>query len=334
MPEGHTIHRLADALRGAFGGDAVALTSPQGRFAAEADSLTGQVLIAAEAVGKHLFLGFGPAADDEPARYVHIHLGLYGSWTFAGDSTFSQVQAIGAPRKRVGERESTTGDARDAWQHLKPGPNVRLRMAGRHGLADLTGPNTCEVVDARGRHNILTRLGPDPLRVDADPARFVDAVLRSRTSIGVQLMNQQVIAGVGNIYRAETLFRVGLDPEIPGRELSRSVVTALWDDLVPLMRYGAHTGRIVTTEPDHRDIAPFLVERSRGSRQNGDEDAGVVPREKSFYVYHRQGFPCRVCGAIVLMREVAGRTLFWCGRCQKSRARRRAWPHDPSWMQG
>ncbi|GAA1488423.1 Fpg/Nei family DNA glycosylase [Brachybacterium sacelli] len=331
MPEGHTVHRLAAALERSFGGQRVRASSPQGRFS-DAAELDGLVLLGAEAVGKHLFLPLAPSADvaaDSPVvLHVHIHLGLYGSWTFAGDPGFADAHAIGAPRLRVGEQEEAVGAD---WRRLVPRPTVRLRLAGPSGLADLTGPATCEVLDAVGRQAVLDRLGPDPLRPDPDGAgrrRFAERVRRSRTTIGALLMNQQVIAGIGNIYRAEALFRARLDPQVPGTDLSAFLLEDLWEDLVALLAYGARTGRIVTTEPEHRDLEARILERSRGTRQNGDEDAGVVPREKSFYVYHRQTLPCRLCGTTVRSQDLAARTVFWCPRCQRVRSRRSNWTRE------
>lgn len=343
MPEGHTVHRLAAAFEQGFAGQRVRTSSPQGRFP-EAAAIDGHVLLAGEAVGKHLLLSFAPDEDVDPTssviRYVHVHLGLYGSWTFAGEPGFALGHAIGAPRVRVGEslrvgeRESTAvAPDPSAWRRLAPRETVRLRVQGPRGLADLTGPTACRLIDADERQALLERLGPDPLRGDADPRRFVDRVLRSRSPIGVQLMNQDVIAGVGNIYRAEALFRARLDPWVPGSDLSRGLVEGIWEDLVPLMEYGARTGRIVTVQPEHRHLEARIVERARATRQNGDEDPTVVPREESFYVYHRQTLPCRLCGTVVQEAEMAGRTVFWCPRCQSARSRRSPWARQnpPDW---
>src|SRR5690606_12543863 len=157
------------------------------------------------------------------------------------------------------------------------------------------------------------RLGPDPIRDDADAAAFVAAVGRSRVTIGQQLMDQAVVAGVGNIYRAEALFRAGVDPLRPGRDVPEAVVRAIWDDLVVLMRDGAEHGANVTTRPEHRTGEP--VGRRR-TRQNTDGNPDAVPADQAFYVYHRDGLPCRVCGTPVLVKELAGRNLFWCPTCQ------------------
>lgn len=356
MPEGHTVHRLASALTAGFGGRRVRTSSPQGRFPEAAD-IDGWVLAGAEAAGKQLLIAFTPEesvdVSDPVTRWVRVHLGLYGSWTFAGEQGFALAHAIGAPRVRIGERETRQGSASggagrtrgsagsagsgaadgydlhdaatDDWRRLVPRPTTRLRIAGPHGLADLTGPTACEILDADGRAAVLERLGPDPLREDADPRRFVERVRRSRTSIGVLLMNQEVIAGVGNIYRAEALFRARLDPFVPGKDLTEGMVRGIWDDLVPLMRYGARTGRIVTTEPEHREIEAVIQERTRATRQNGDDDPSVVPREQSFYVYHRQTLPCRLCRTAIRSTEIAGRTVYWCPRCQTRRSRRAGW---------
>lgn len=318
MPEGHTVHRLAEAMTAAFGGTRVRLSSPQGRFEAEAAQIDGWVLAQADAVGKHLFLGFAPDEDANPLRFIHIHLGLYGSWTFAGDSSFHAAKAIGAPRRALDEADGT-------WATIVPGINVRLRVMGSNGLADLTGPNQCRLVDDSEQAAVRARLGPDPLREDADPDLFIQRIRQSRQSIGQLLMDQKVVAGVGNIYRAELLFRARLDPYVPGQDLSEPLVRDLWRDLVPLMEYGRRTGRIVTTQPEHRHAHNEINERTVPVYQNGDDDPHAVPREQSFYVYHRQGFPCRVCNALIRDAQMAGRGLYWCPSCQRRRVRRAGW---------
>ncbi|PRZ07565.1 endonuclease-8 [Isoptericola sp. CG 20/1183] len=330
MPEGHTVHRLARLLRELFAGSPVRVTSPQGRFAAGASLLDGGTVVAAEAWGKQLFVGFapGPAGETaEPEHWLRVHLGLYGAWTFAGDASTDVVHAIGAPRRRIGERDSLPAPEPSAGEWTVPEPRgaVRVRLLGRHAVADLTGPTACEVLTPAEKAGVEARLGPDPIRTDGgrgslDAARdaFVERVRRSRVTVGQQLMDQAVVAGVGNIYRAEALFRAGVDPLVPGREVPAEVLGALWDDLVVLMRDGADTGRIVTTRPEHRSEHPGTGAPApqRRPRQNTDGDAGAVASEQAFYVYHRDGLPCRVCGAPVLLKELAGRNLFWCGVCE------------------
>jgi len=338
MPEGHTIHRLAAALNELYGGQNLHASSPQGRFADGASRLDGQVLLGGQAHGKHLFLPFGPRPDmlldDASVTWLRIHLGLYGSWTFDGDCEFTAPHAIGAPRRRVGERgehalkggggsalaglkggsvgvdpgEDTEGTGADSrgcpapedWEPPEPRGAVRLRLLGRHGVADLTGPAACELLDAEGVAAVRRRLGPDPLRPDADMEVFVAKARSRRKSIGELLMDQAVISGAGNIYRAETLFRVGVSPFRAGNRISEERLRAIWEDLRPLMEYGVATGFITTVDLD--DVPDPLPP--------DDLEAG------RWYVYHRAGRPCLRCGTPVAEREMAARRLFWCPSCQ------------------
>ncbi|WP_167147459.1 zinc finger domain-containing protein [Actinomyces sp. ZJ308] len=336
MPEGHTIHRLAAALDELYGGQSLRASSPQGRFADGASRLDGQVLLGSQAHGKHLFLPFGPRSDmpldDASVTWLRIHLGLYGSWTFDGDREFTAPHAIGAPRRRVGERgehalkggggsaltglnggtsdavgtegaddaSSRVGPDPEEWEPPEPRGVVRLRLQGRHGVADLTGPAACELLDAEGVAAVRRRLGPDPLRADADVEAFVTKARSRRKSIGELLMDQAVISGAGNIYRAETLFRVGVSPFRPGNRVSEERLRTIWEDLGPLMEYGVATGFITTVDLD--DVPDPLPPE--------DPEAG------RWYVYHRTGRPCLRCGTPVAEREVAARRLFWCPSCQ------------------
>ncbi len=363
MPEGHTVHRLARTFASLYAGQALRVTSPQERFADGAAVLSGRRLVASEAWGKQLFLGFAPAGVSDAGTtgvipgpdtlWLRTHLGLYGAWTFAGAPDAPEVaHAIGAPRRRIGERESVPippsdgSDAQvtpvtptsDTWEVPEPRGQVRVRLLGAHAVADLTGPTACEVITAEEKTAVEARLGPDPIRDDGDADTFVARVGRSRVTIGQQLMDQAVVAGVGNIYRAEALFRAGVDPLRPGRDVPGAVVRAIWDDLVVLMRDGADRGAIVTTRPEDREsrqagpldgvrtpgdtgplaeTGPRPPSDGRGrTRQNTDGSSGAVPSDQAFYVYHRDGLPCRVCGSPVLVKELAGRNLFWCGTCQ------------------
>jgi endonuclease-8 len=330
VPEGHTVHRLARTLTALFAGRRLAVSSPQGRFAAGAALLDGSVLVRAEAWGKQLFCGFAPAPGDGVQHWLRVHLGLYGAWTFAGEGD-DVVHAIGAPRRRIGERDSVprapdgaVPAASEAWEPPEPRGAVRVRLLADHAVADLTGPTACEVLTDVEKAAVEGRLGPDPIRPDGGHASlaaardaFVARVRRSRVTVGQQLMDQAVVAGVGNIYRAEVLFRAGLDPLRPGRDVPAAVLDAIWDDLVDLMRDGAATGRIVTTRPADRGAGHDVPDGGRRrTRQNTDDDAGAVPADEAFYVYHRDGLPCRVCGTPVLLKELAGRNLFWCPACQ------------------
>lgn len=264
MPEGHTLHRLAALHRRQYVGRPVAVSSPQGRFATSAELVDGRVLEAAEAHGKHLFHRYGPDL------VVHVHLGLYGKFS----STRLPTE--------------------------EPRGQVRMRMVGATHYADLRGATACEVLDDFEVDAIHARLGADPLRDDADPERAWTRISRSRAPLATLLMDQTVIAGVGNVYRAEALFRHGLDPQMQGRALARERWESLWADLVDMLRDGVRRGKIETLRPEHD---PRLVH-------------GVGPCARLAYVYKRTGEPCLVCGTPVAKAVHLARNLFWCPVCQ------------------
>lgn len=265
MPEGHTIHRLARRFARDLGGQQVRASSPQGRFTAGAALLDGATLRRTDAHGKHLWLGFDAGGVE---RWLHVHLGLYGKWTF-GD--------VPAPEPRGA---------------------LRLRLVGDGIWADLRGATASELQGPEQKDAVHARLGPDPLRRDGRPEAFVRRMSRSRAPVAGLLMQQQVVAGIGNVYRAEVLYRARLDPYRSGRSLDEPDVVALWTDLSSLLRDGVRRGRIVTTLP---------ADRSR---------RGAVRTVDAHYVYRRTGLPCRVCGTAVLTAPLEGRNLFWCPACQ------------------
>lgn len=272
MPEGHVIHRLADGLTDLFGGHSVEVSSPQGRFADEAALLNGSVLNGAEAVGKHLFLDFGPD------RLVHIHLGLIGKfWLIEGEPT------------------------------SPAGPEtLRLRIAHGDHSAELRGPQWCRLVTDSTREQVVAASGDDPIRPESTGAKAWAKISRSARPIGSLLMDQSVTAGVGNIYRAEVLFRHRINPFTPGKQVSRRKWNAVWADLVVLMRAGVSEGRIDTVADDH---LPEVTGRDPRVDRHGGE----------VYVYRRAGDPCLVCGQPVRWKLFEGRNLFWCSRCQRKR---------------
>lgn len=287
MPEGHTLHRLADEYRRRFAGHPTRSSSPQGRFAAEAATLDGRVMTGAEAYGKHLFCHFAPdtAAPSGAAPTitaadltVHVHLGLLG---------------------KVAASEGEPPEPRGAlrWRLSTDPPDLG-------GTADLRGPTDCRLMSPLEIDTLLDRLGPDPLRDDADPDRAWARISRSRAPVAGLLMDQQIAAGVGNIYRAELLYRHRIDPMMLGRQLRASEWRAMWDDLVVLMHDGVRTGRIDTVRPEHEPEA-------MGREPRADRHGGEV------YVYRRAGQHCLVCTSTVRMTEFAGRNLFWCPGCQR-----------------
>lgn len=265
MPEGHTIHRLARDLARDLRGVPVHATSPQGRFADRAARLDGAVLRRAEAYGKQLFLDF---ADGE---ILSVHLGLIGKFR----------------RHPVGR---------------EPSPQTRLRLEpeGAGHAWDLTGPMVCDLVDPEARARTAAAIGPDPLRRDGDAAEFVRRCRRTRAAIGAVLLDQRVIAGIGNVYRAELCFLRGVDPRRTAAALDDDALLGLWDEAGAQLRNGVRINRIVTRVPD----------------ELGRTVLSHIPAGERLYVYKRGGEPCHRCGTPITPTELAGRTIWFCGSCQ------------------
>lgn len=263
MPEGHTIRRIALDHSSLFGGDVLAVSSPQGKFVSGAQLLDGGAIERIDTHGKHLFYIF------PGERILHIHLGLIGKFTL-GEGP-APVPAVGA---------------------------VRLRMEGSNGYVDLRGATVVEVISPEKVQTILARLGADPLNRRTRWVEPFAKISKSSRTIGQLLMEQDVIAGVGNVYRAEVLFRAGLSPFVRGKDLKDEVFEAIWKDLQSLMREGVKANRIVTTKAS-------------------DRDGRLGPnRENWHYVYRRAGEACRVCGTQIRTELMVGRNLFWCPTCQ------------------
>lgn len=291
MPEGHSIHRLARQLTDVFAQQQLAVSSPQGRFAEGAALVNGQRLIRSFAHGKHLFAEF---SND---LYLNVHLGIYGAFTFGGDEQFTGASSIGAPRK-IGEQEDHAQEL--SAEPPAPRPTTRARLVSQHGWADLVGPTICRVLTVDEVARVRSQLGPDPLNPDADPEAFYARARKTSRPIGVVLMDQKVISGIGNIFRAESLFRCGIDPFRPAKECSEAELEALWQDNKHLLEIGVRVGRIITTEPADRP---------------GVSEEEAWP-DNANYVYHHQGQACSRCGARIAVEEVAGRKLYWCPGCQ------------------
>jgi endonuclease-8 len=176
---------------------------------------------------------------------------------------------------------------------------VRMRMIGAEYGTDLRGPTTCQVIDEGGVDDVVARLGPDPLRRNADPSPAWNRISKSRRTIGALLMDQAVIAGIGNVYRNELLFRHGIDPHRSGTHVGSDEFDDAWTDLVELMNVGLRRGKIVAVRPEHDHGAPsYLPDRPRT------------------YVYRRAGEACRVCGTPIRTEVLEARNLFWCPTCQ------------------
>ncbi|MET1052541.1 MAG: DNA-formamidopyrimidine glycosylase family protein [Mycetocola sp.] len=331
MPEGHSVHRIARQFRQNFQGHRVTASSPQGRFVEGAAVLDGRTVTDVKAVGKQMFIDFGDGV------WLRVHLGMYGAWDFAGqitqdatiasangrmgqtnqrgtdlaeaildDAGENSLHSIGAPRRaRVRMSEQTTGLPGEEWDTFPPEPvgAVRLRLLTENTVADLRGPTACEVIDDARVAEVIAKLGPDPLLDDSRNAsdRFTALVRKKPTPIGLLLMDQSVVAGIGNVYRAELLFRARLNPHTPGKLIPEDVVRAIWEDWSRLLRIGVETGQMMTMDDLSGD----------------DYRKAMASRDDRHWVYKREGLPCRVCGTHIVLEEMGARKLYWCPSCQR-----------------
>jgi len=212
------------------------------------------------------------------------------------------VRSIGAPRRarlRMAEQEKAS-----ELETFPPDPvgAVRVRLLTEAAVADLRGPTACEVLDAEQVAAVIARLGPDPLLDDSTEAeeRFVTAVTKKRTPIGLLLMDQSVVSGIGNVYRAEMLFRARLDPHRPGTSVTTDEARALWRDWAYLLDLGVRTGQMLTMD----------------GLSDADLAKAMASRADRHWVYKREGLPCRVCGTNIVLEEMGARKLYWCPKDQ------------------
>jgi endonuclease-8 len=265
MPEGHTIARIAKDHTPLLVGLPVEVSSPQGRFTEGAARINGQILNCVESYGKHLFYWWSNG------DVGHVHLGLFGKF-----------------------RVAKGPDSRP------PVGMVRMRLRSERATIDLAGPTDCTVGTPDDRAAILLRLGPDPLRRDAKPALAIERMARSKQPLGSLLLDQSVLCGVGNVYRAEALFVNGIHPRRAGIDTDPVELRAIWDTVVTMLRKGVKDNRIITV--DRR-----LVELPTGRR---------LRRGEATYVYHRDR--CLRCDTPVQVVKLAGRACYFCPTCQPS----------------
>jgi endonuclease VIII len=257
MPEGHTIHRAALDQRRMLKGHKLAIASPQGRFAEGAAEIDGGTCMAVEAYGKHLLYDFDNALS------LHIHLGLFGKFK---TQKRPAVEPVGA---------------------------VRVRLESQTLVVDINGPNTCELLTPNGRAHLVSRIGPDVLRADADKARAFARISKSKAAIGLLLMDQSVIGGIGNIYRSEILWRCKVHPHQSGKSIDASTFDMLWDDAVTLLTIGVKNNAIITVDGVKKSKSRY------GERVN---------------IFNKPH--CPRCHSEITRADIATRRAFWCENCQ------------------
>ena len=257
LPEGHTIHRAAREHHRILAGQQLSVLSPQGRFTDGASLITGQTCLAVEALGKHLLYRF------KNGDALHIHLGLFG---------------------RIQKRKLPLADPRGA---------VRVRLVGDTHFIDINGPTICRVLIGHQILALISRIGPDVLRSDSDPNLAFNRIRNSRAPIGRLIMDQSVMAGIGNIYRSEILWRQAVHPETPGRALDRQTFDRIWADARALLKIGVKHNAIIT------------VDGARPSRGRYRERVNIFAKGH-----------CPKCKGVIRRFEINGRRTFVCETCQ------------------
>jgi endonuclease-8 len=287
MPEGDTLYRTAVTLRKALAGRTVtAFTSTVDTVAAmdSAQPLAGRVVAAVESCGKHLLIVFRKAQSQTPIKVpdrlplslmpadlvLHTHLRMTGSWHIY----------------RPGE----------AWR--KPAGYAKAVIATDAFVAPCFSAPLVELLTARetARRQGLITLGPDAIAEDFD-ATEARNLLRRRGDlpIGVAIMDQQAMAGVGNVFKSEVLFIRRLSPFAPVRTLADQTLAELIAEARKLL----------------------LINRTIGNRRT----VFRLDERQRLWVYGRSGEPCRVCGAVILMERQGydGRSTYYCPECQDGR---------------
>jgi endonuclease-8 len=254
VAEGDTILRAARRLEAALAGQSLSASAPNPRGKSIGiERLDGRALERADAHGKHLLLHFGELV-------LHSHLGMSGSW---------HTYRSGEPwRKPVGAAWAVLSTDRDEAVQFG-GPTLRLLRA-----------------ESVRRDPVLARLGPDILAPDLD-AELIGQSLAAvpNRGLGDVLLDQHLVAGIGNIFKSEACFAARLDPwqrvaDVPVEQLRHLVQVA-------------------------HELMHDAVERGRQDRA----------------VYKRAGRPCPRCGTKIRSRGQgdANRTTYWCPTCQLSR---------------
>ena len=253
MPEGDTVWHTAVILRQALAGKVLTRCDIRVPRYATVD-LTGQVVDEVVSRGKHLFIRVGSVS-------IHSHLKMDGSW---------QVNPVGRP-SRAGHR-------------------IRIILQTADVQAAGVDLGVLEILDRDNDQDAVGHLGPDLLGDDWDPhTAAANLTADPNRPLAETLLDQQVMAGVGNVYCNELCFVTGYRPT--------TLVTAVADPLRMVQRA--------------RDM--LWLNRSRWSRTT----TGDTRRDRELWVYGRAGQPCRRCGTIIESDSSGERISFWCQSCQR-----------------
>jgi endonuclease VIII len=279
MPEGDSIFRVAARLRIAVAGRAV--TGAESRATGTFAPLVGDTLTSVETHGKNLFFVFGSGL------VVHSHLRMHGSW-----------------RVVVHEKDRVP-------HHFRA-----LLTFGDRSIVCVGAP-VVRLLSAReaARARTSQAIGPDPLHDTFDVAAVVRALQKRAEPIGEILLDQRVIAGVGNILKSESLFVARQDPFASCASCTEEALVRVVETARDLLRASvAKKGNASI----HDDTAPFRT-KSRVTKGDFDPWLGPSPSETN-WVYRRSGEPCHSCKTPIGMRHQGSppRSTYFCPRCQES----------------
>lgn len=308
MPEGDTIARAAVALHRALAGRVVTAFATGLAPLARVDDdtpIAGRTIEHCRSLGKHLLISFSsqpPARTGAPGtRFLRAGVASAGNQTLSqrGEAQRSSVPGGASLLLRTHMRMSGSWHLYrpgERWQRPARGARIRIDTDAWVAVAfDVPVAEFVHEADMH-RHRPLAMLGPDLANPSFDRA---DALARMRASgdraIGEVLLDQRVVAGIGNVLRSETLFVAGLHPEMPAARLSAADLTRLLDVAAELLQRNARP-----------DAGP--MRNTTGRRAPG----------QALWVYQRTGQPCRRCGTPVMSaaRGLEARRVYWCPSCQ------------------
>jgi endonuclease-8 len=274
MPEGDTIFRAARTLHRALAG------KPVVRFESVFPALTrvhvdtpltAQSVESVSASGKHILMRFSGG------QVLRTHMRMNGSW---------HIYRAGEP-----------------WQ--RPRRDMRIVVATADYVAVGFSIPVAEFVAATNlaRHDELRRLGPDLLSENFDAAEALRRMKeRPAQLIADVLLNQRVMAGIGNVYKSEVLFSCRISPFTP--------VAGLTDDELASV---VATGRKFLLANVHTPLAPMTTYAGYQRNTTGRDNAS-----ERLWVYGRVGLPCRRCKTPIMLKKHgdAARLTYWCPKCQ------------------
>jgi len=242
-----------------------------------AERLTGQTVQRLRRRSKYIL------ADLSSGETLLIHLGMSGRMTVSGDPLGQFVHDHPMPEKHD-----------HVVFHMANGARVTFNDPRRFGAMDLLPTATAE------DHKLLSVLGPEPLGNDFHEQHLIDAFKGKNTPVKSALLDQGIVAGLGNIYVCEALFRGKVSPRRKAGQISAPRVAAL----VPIIR----------------QVLQDAIEAGGSSLKDfrqADGELGYF--QHSFDVYGREGDPCRTqgCGAEIKRITQSGRSSFYCAQCQR-----------------